>query len=339
VLVITSEWPSAGRPVSGIFVRRQVEYLENSGIKVTVFAFRGRANPFRYVKAWLSVRGLLRRSDFDIVHAQFGQSALVALPAGRPFVITFRGSDLAGYVGRNGRLSVSGRLLRSLSRRAAEFADAVVLVSTSLRSHLDPRIDPFIIPSGVDTSLFKPLDRSLCRKELGWSEEAFILLFLSSKDDPIKRFELARRAAEIAGKSAPVTLETAWGIPQDRVPLYMNAADALVLTSVSEGSPNVVKEAVACGLPVIAVPVGDVVERLAEVPGSIVCENDSPDSIAASIIQLYDNTRMNGRPAFVPQAVVSEETSTRRLIELYRQILNKNMGAAPGFTGDKKDGQ
>jgi glycosyltransferase involved in cell wall biosynthesis len=108
--------------------------------------------------------------------------------------------------------------------------------------------------------------------------------------------------------------------PPDKMPLYMNAADVLLLTSSREGSPNVVKEALACNLPVVAVDVGDVRERLGQVDGCIVTADDHPQTIAAAlqkVIQLGE--RVAGRDAVRHLDI---RTTTRQIINVYHQALN-----------------
>jgi glycosyltransferase involved in cell wall biosynthesis len=194
----------------------------------------------------------------------------------------------------------------------------VILVSKHLGTDLHAGINKIVMPNGVDVNIFKPMNKDLCRRRLKWQNDIFIIIFVASMAQHTKRYELACEAVKIAEKSARCRLEVVWGIEHEEMPIYMNAADALILTSVSEGSPNVVKEAIACGLPVVTVPVGDVRERLRNVPGSVVCENDSAETIAEGILSVYGYTRMHGRPPFVPEAVVDEAENTQRLLKIYR---------------------
>src|SRR2546426_3149210 len=95
VLMITSDWPDhAIWGGTATFIARQVDFLRAAGVSVDVFRFRGHGNPMRYASAWLGVHRRLRREQYDLVHAQFGQSGLLALPKHLPLVVTFRGDDL-----------------------------------------------------------------------------------------------------------------------------------------------------------------------------------------------------------------------------------------------------
>jgi glycosyltransferase involved in cell wall biosynthesis len=182
----------------------------------------------------------------------------------------------------------------------ARLADEVIVVSEHLGDKLG-RSDYHVIPSGIDLELFRPIDRLRARRQIGWSGEGRYVLFVANPDKPIKRHWLAHRAVEAAQNAFTEDkpeLVVVQGKPPEAIPVYMSAADALVLTSISEGSPNVVKEALACNLPVVSVDVGDVRERVSGVDGCIVCQDDLPQTIAAGIIQvLRDEGRIAGRSA------------------------------------------
>jgi glycosyltransferase involved in cell wall biosynthesis len=110
-----------------------------------------------------------------------------------------------------------------------------------------------------------------------------------------------------------------WSVPHDDIPVYMNACDALVFTSMQEGSPNVVKEALACNLPVVSVDVGDVSERLRGVDNCELCADERPETIAAALERVFRRGgRCDGRRAVLPLA---EDLMTQRVIALYRSVL------------------
>src|SRR5262245_35012549 len=136
ILLITSEWPTQQRPEWVPFLVQQVQALRRAGVQVDVFPFRGAKNPFNYLQAYYQVRRCLRRKSYDLIHAHFGQSGILAFPKSVPLVVTFHGSDLEGIVGPKGRYTFSGRVLRFLSKRIASLADEIIVVSESLAKHL-----------------------------------------------------------------------------------------------------------------------------------------------------------------------------------------------------------
>ena len=115
VLMVTCEWPTSESPHLVPFVVRQVEFLRKAGVDVDVFSFRGARNPINYLRAWYQVQKKLRQGSYDLVHAQWGQSAPVALPARLPLVVTFRGGEGEGIVGDDDKYTMSGYLLRLVS--------------------------------------------------------------------------------------------------------------------------------------------------------------------------------------------------------------------------------
>lgn len=317
--MITSEWPTTRLPNSVPFIVRQVRFLREAGIGVEVFHFRGNQNPFNYLRAWFGVRRLLRKNNYDLVHAQFGQSGTLALPRRLPLVVTFRGDDLEGIVGKDGKYTLAGRVLRVVSSWVAKKADAVILVSASLKRHLS-RLDVQIIPSGIDFGSFPLLPKNECRKRLGLSLTKTLVLFVGNPDERIKRYELAKQAVELLDPALQVELIVASGVQHAEIPTYMNACDALVFTSMHEGSPNVVKEALACNLRVVSVNVGDVAQRLAGVRGCAVCADDRPETLAGELKRVLQH----GEPARTREAVsdLDEGILTQNLIAIYRRVLN-----------------
>ena len=324
VLMITSEWPrDAGHTAH--FIVRQARCLEDAGVQVEVFPFRGAKHPLNYVTAWWRVRRRLARERFDLVHAQFGQSALLALPKQLPLVVTFRGCDLLGNLSsRDGHLTAAGRMLQRFCQWVARRADAVIVVSAHMRRYLRHGVPAHVVPSGIDFDLFRPVPRAAARVRLGLPADERLVLFVGNPHLPRKRFPLAQQAVEILSRTLPVRFVLGWGVPHAEMPYYMGACDALVFTSRQEGSPNAVKEALACNLPIVSVPVGDVVERLHGVAGCEVCADDRPETIAAALARvLARGGRIAGREAV---RHLDERLITQQVLTIYRAALN---GARP----------
>jgi glycosyltransferase involved in cell wall biosynthesis len=322
VLMLTSEWPrDAGHTAH--FVRRQARFLEEAGVRVEVFPFRGAKSPLKYASGWVRAHRRLARGAFDLVHAQFGQSALLALPTRLPLVVTFRGDDLLGVVGDGGRHTLGGWVLQRLSRLAARAADAIIVVSRHMARRLPSppavRAPIHVVPSGIDLALFRPMPQGPARKLLGLPADERLVLFVGDPADPRKRGDLAQSAvAQIGGARA--RLVVAWQVPHTQIPDYMAACDALVFTSLQEGSPNAVKEALACNLPVVSVPVGDVAERLHGVAGCELCADDRAETIAAALTRVLDrHDRVDGHTAV---GHLDERLLTQQVIAIYRAALN-----------------
>ena len=227
---------------------------------------------------------VLRRScdSYDVVHANFGLTAPHALAQIRlPVVVSLWGTDLFGPYGW-------------VSRRVGRYADAVIVMSEAMADAVDYDCD--VIPHGVDLDLFRPMDQEAACREVGWDSDRANVLFPYDEERSVTNYPLAERVVDAARDRVdrPVELQTLTGASHERVATYMNAADALLLTSNWEGSPNSVKEALACNLPVVGRPVGDVPERLDGVEPSAVGENEA--ELADGLVDvLRADTRSNGR--------------------------------------------
>ncbi len=328
VLMITSAWPTPGQPRTTHFIKRQADFLRAAGVQLDVFQFHGEKKVSRYVRAWVRARRQLDPARYDLVHAQFGPSGLLALPKRLPLVVTFRGSDLLGIVSDvDGRYTWMGRIQQRLSRLVARRADAVIVVSEHMKRWLPPSVDAAVIPSGLDLELFRPMPRDAARHALKLSLDRRYVLFVGNPRQARKRHDLARRAVDVLNRSCPAELTTAWGVPHTDMPLYMNACDVLICASSQEGSPNMVKEALACELPVVSVPVGDVALRLGGIDGCELCADDRPETLAAALARvLRRNSRINSRDTV---ADLDERRLAEQVIGIYRTVLNGGRAPQP----------
>jgi glycosyltransferase involved in cell wall biosynthesis len=323
--MITSEWPTTESPYSVPFIARQVSFLRRANISVEVFHFCGKQNPFNYLRAWRKVRRMVRQNSYDLVHAQWGQSGALALPKRLPLVVTFRGDDLEGIVGKNSKYTLGGYILRAVSSFVAKHADAVIVVSESLRRHLR-RGDATVIPSGIDFDQFRILPKKECREKLSLPMSRQLVLFVGNPAQERKRYRLAQKAVNLLDPALDAELIVAWRVPHSDIPTYMNACDVLILTSMHEGSPNVIKEALACNLSVVSVDVGDVAQRLRGVESCAVCAEDTPEILAAELTRvLKHEQQVDGRTGVLD---LDERALTRRVIAVYQSILPQASAAA-----------
>ncbi|HEX2204205.1 MAG TPA: glycosyltransferase [Longimicrobium sp.] len=321
ILVVTSEWPTPAHPGYVPYLVQEVACLGRAGVEVDVFAFRGRKNPLRYLWAWMRLRRRLARARYDVVHAHFGQSGVVALGAPAPLVVTFHGSDLHGIVGRRGRGTAAGWVLRRVSGFVARRADAVVVVSPHMAALLPPGVHCEVVPSGVDFRRFAPAPRDAARRRLGLPDGVPLALFAGAPGDPVKRHALAAEVVRRVRLRRPLEMVVLDGVPHAEVPHYLNACDLLLVTSAHEGSPTAVKEALACGLPVVSVDVGDVARRLAGVEGCHLCAGGTAGELARAVTAVLERRgRVDGRAAV---ADVGAEALALRLARLYARLAGR----------------
>jgi len=266
ILVVTNMFPTTAEPWFGSFVAEQMSDMRGLGVEMEMLSFDGRRQRSEYARAVACLRRLVRTGNFDLVHAHYGLSGAVACTQRRwPVVTTFHGSD-TGYI----------RWQRAVSWCVAR-ACTPICVSRQGAEMLRLR-DPTVIPIGVDTASFGPVDRAAVRRHLGWARDTSYVLFPGSRRNRVKNVglfdEVVRHASQRQPDLASVTLE---GLSRAEVALAIAAADVTLMTSHSEGSPVTVKESLACGTPVVSVPVGDNAEVLRDLTGCAVV----PRNVAA----------------------------------------------------------
>ena len=325
VLVVTSMYPSAERPSFGTFVQRQVEALRAAGSLQEVLLIDGWRSRANYLRAIRRVRRAVGTGRYDLVHAYYGLCGFVAACQGRlPFVVTYCGSDLnPGYAGKE-RAPLRSRTIIALGQAAAVRAGKCLVRSREMKERLlwpAARTRAEIVVSGVDLELFRPGERAGARRRLGWEASRPTVLFVCS--DPslpaVKRPELAQSVmAEVRRTIPEADLKIAAGLPQAELPDHYNAADLLLLTSANEGSPNVVREALGCGLPVVSTRVGDVPETLDGLEACHVCEDD-PASLAAKVVAVLRSGRRTDARARVERCTPG--AVSRIILEAYREVL------------------
>lgn len=324
LLVITNMWPEQHRPAYGTFVERQVQALRASGLHCDVLYIRGYLSKVAYVLsvpifAWLTV---FARGRYRLTHVHAGETALAArFYMSRRMIVTYHGDDMLGYRADEGPISVRSRIRSFIVRTHSCLFAATVTQSNEMHQRL-PRVTRrrnSIIPCGVDTTRFYPMDREEARSQLGWGRSDQVVLFAATRPhEPRKRLDLARAAVTCAEAAVgPIRLVIAENLPPETIPVMMNAADCLLLTSMAEGSPVVVKEALMCNLPVVATDIADVKAMLNGVSPSAVCQHEPAEIGAALANILAERQRSNGR---AQHADLDQSTTIHRLLRVYSDL-------------------
>jgi glycosyltransferase involved in cell wall biosynthesis len=316
-------WPDEERPWYGTFIKTQADSLEAIGVDLEVLPIKGYASKRAYAQAVGEVRRMTVANAYDVVHAHYGHAAVVArFQREASLVISYCGDDVLGTPSEDGGLTPRSRAEVALFRRLSHFAAATITKSQEMERALPPsrRGRNWVIPNGVDIERFKPRPRDEARAELGWALDQPIALFVGDPAIARKNHKLATAAVERAAAELPgLRLQVAQGFTPAQIPTLMSAADALLMTSLWEGSPNVVKEAMAAELAVVAVPAGDVEERLRGVDGCFVRPYDA-DALGGALVEAVRHG-----PSPAARAAVSElslENVARRVVETYERALN-----------------
>lgn len=307
-LVVTNFSPDEGAPQRGRWVVDQVEAVRAHGVEVELFTFQmGKKN---YLPATRRLRSLLRRDRFDLVHAHYGLVGWCARLAGaRPLVVTFHGTD------------VRHPQVGALSRRLARRIDLCAGVSRALfrpeggRPGLPRPAATAVLPCGVDLTRFRPLPRQEARQQLDLDPDGRFVLFPANPTRPEKRADRAQRLAEAVGAE----LITGGAIDPDLMPLWMNAANAVLVTSDNEGFGLVALEALACDVPVLSTPVGIAPYALSGIAGCLVAPFEI-DPWRAALAPHLDATdpRVSGSAR---ASTFSAERMAARVVLAYQDVI------------------
>jgi teichuronic acid biosynthesis glycosyltransferase TuaC len=335
-LVVTNIFPTSSRPDLGTFVARQVESLRAMHVEIEVVhldrAQRGRR---AYRDLSETIQRSLAASNPDLVHVMYGgvmADRVTHAVRDRPVLVSFCGTDLLGGGAQTvvDRLSWTYSVLAS--RRAASRAAGIVVKSQNLKEALPRRVDErrtWILPNGIDLARFTPRDEWECREELGWDSRSKHVLFPASADRAEKRFDLAWAAVDLVkARHRDVELHALSGVRHEDVPVWLNAADVVLLTSDHEGSPNAIKEALACNVPVVSVDVGDVRERIETIYGCFLAEDRSPRTIATALSSALEmRDRIDGRATVMD---LSLDRVAARLCDIYGVVASNALRTAAG---------
>jgi glycosyltransferase involved in cell wall biosynthesis len=323
VLVATNMYPNEADPARGAFVAAQVEALRGLGLPVEVFYLRGDRRATNYARAIRPLRLAVRAFQADLVYAFYGLTGWVALWQPMPIVLSLAGDDILGTPSRTGSLTMKSRIGVALSQWTARRAAVVCVQSEEMRARLwgaGLRRRALVIPYGVDPSRFHPDDQAKARRRLGLPPAERLVIFPNTPTEPRKRLDLAEAAMALVRPTVPdAVLRIVTGVPHGDMPDYYRAADCCLLTSDWEGSPNVVKEALFSGLPVVSTDVGDVRRWIPLSPESAICERQ-PESLAAAIRRvLLERRRVDPTP-FVEG--FSSGAAAQRMLALFEGVLN-----------------
>ncbi len=327
VLAVTNMYPASSSPHAGRFVQEQIDGLRRAGVDVEVlFIDRLRHGMRVYADLPRLLSKAVTEYEPDLVHSMYGgimARLVVQVVKDRPVVVSFHGSDLLGqsFERPSRRLFAACGVLAS--KQAAKRCSGVVLVAEHLRRSLPAaRRHSFVqvIPCGIDLNLFKPLERDRCCEKLGWKRGKFHILFQNT-GDPVKRPRLAYSALDCLKNKLNVDAEIheLRGVRYDQVPVWLGASDVLLVTSFHEGSPTIVKEALACNLPIVSVAVGDIPQRIDGIDGSYLSE-PTPDDLADKLQMV----RINAKRIEAGSAIeaLSVDHAARQLSRFYQDVIH-----------------
>src|SRR3984893_133594 len=326
VLIVTAIYPTADNPAFGSYVRTQAESLKAAGIDVEMLVLKDRHRKLIYPKAILQLRQRLANSSVDLVHAHYGFVGMVARTQWKaPVVVTYHGSDILGWINSRGERERLGALIAGMGRMLARCVDAAIVQSDEMARKLRGS-SVYVIPHEVDLKIFQPTEKQQARTKLGLNPFKKYLLFAANPKVGVKRFPLAAAVAEcLATEDSSLELLVVSKESQQRLALYMSACDALIFPSYQEGSPNIVKQAMACNLPIVSTDVGDVRQIIGSTQHCHVCNPSVPEFTARIREILVHRKRTDGREHI---RHLESSSVAQKVIEVYEQVLRKQDGHA-----------
>lgn len=288
------------------FVTDQVDELRRQGVECEFFGIVGKGL-LGYIKNIGKLNEKIRSFHPDVIHAHYGLSGLLAnLQREIPVVTTYHGSDI-----NDPRVLRFSKLSMLLSKHNIFVSQKNVDIAGAKKKFS-------LLPCGVDINVFQPYDRLECRQQKGWERDEKKILFSGAFDNKVKNYPLANEAVAILNKEGnDAELLELKGYSREETARLMSAVDALLMTSFTEGSPQVIKEAMACGCPIVSVDVGDVAEVTDGIDGCYIARRDSHDIAAKLITAMSFGMRTQGRKR-IEERCLDNKTVARKLIEIYK---------------------
>ncbi len=306
---------SSGNSHYGItpFIKSQGESLREQGVDLEFYTIKGKGIK-GYLKNIFPLRKYIKEKNFDIIHAHYGLTALTCLMTfvNVPIVISVMGSDAYGDFDNKGKRIKSSYFEMVLTQIALFFSKRIIVKSKNLYNYIPYKKRAVIIPNGVNTDIFKPYNNTVVKNKILW---------LANPKNPRKNFNLLQKAFELL-KGNDVTLVNPYPIKHSDFPKYLNNCSVFVLSSFNEGSPNVIKEAMACNIPIVSTDVGDVREVIGNTEGCYITSFE-PKDVADKIKKaLQFGKRTNGRQRIIELGLDSE-TIAKKIIKVYEEVLKK----------------
>jgi len=306
------------------FIRSQGESLRAEGIDVQYFTINGKGLS-GYLRSAYALRQFLKKHVFDLIHAHYTLacwSAVLAFPS-QPIILSLMGTDAYGnYIDVN-KVKLSSRYLIFLTYLIQPFVKAIICKSRHIESFVYLKKKSRVIPNGILLEKINS-DGKVFKQELGLNPEKKHVLFLGNKKSQRKNFQLLEEAVDIIN-SEKISIAAPYPITHDQVIKYLKSADVLVVPSLMEGSPNVVKEAMACNCPVVATDVGDVSWLFGDESGHFLTGFE-PEDVAKKLHAALDFSEKVGRTKGrqrILELGLDAGSVAGRIVEVYKAVARR----------------
>jgi glycosyltransferase involved in cell wall biosynthesis len=293
------------------FIYEQEQSLKSFGVQVDYFLIRGKGI-LGYLKHYSKLKKELSK-NYELIHAHNGLCGLISnLQRKIPVITTYHGSD------------INVLHLRLISYFAILWSSRNIFVSKKqyYKSLIKRKID--IIPCGVDLTVFKMMDKTVSKRILNLSDNNKYVLFSSAFSIKIKNKPLVNSALKYLVNEDIQLLELK-DKTREEVSLLINSCELVILTSFSEGSPQIIKESMACNCPIVSTDVGDVRDIIGDTEGCFICSYDPEDvaeKVKLALTYSHENGRTNGRERIIEMGLGSDKIANR-IISIYQTVLKK----------------
>lgn len=306
------------------FIYIQGESLKEQNVDIHYYTIKGKGIK-GYLKNIKPLKNQIKKEAYDIIHAHYVLSGLIAILSGKknPIVLSLMGDDAYGSFNSKGKLKISSIYLIILSKIIQFQVKHIIVKSENIKKTVLNKRKVTIIPNGVNLNIFKSKSKKICRKELGLTTSKRIVLFLGNPEDSRKNLKLAKQAIQLS-QIKNLELVIPYPVQHCKVPKLLNAADILLFTSTAEGSPNIIKEAMACNCPTVSTDVGDVRWVFGNTKGYFISTFD-PEDVAEKISLAFDFVETNNRTHDqhrINSLGLDSISIAKKIIEVYQQVLN-----------------
>ncbi len=291
------------------FVTQQVAALEKQGVECQFFPVKSKGVA-GYLKHLKALNNAIRDFHPDVVHAHYGLCGLLAnLQRRVPVVTTYHGSD------------INDKKVLPLSKMAMRLSAWNIFVSKKTIDIAKPKKKYRLLPCGIDLSDLQLTGKQEAQKRMHLQADKKYVLFAGAFDNAVKNASLAKEAVALLNDENVELLELK-GYARKQVAILMQAVDAFLMTSFTEGSPQVIKEALVCGCPIVSVDVGDVKERVEGVDGCFIANRDAKDLAGCLKKAIAFGKKTNGKDAIVRDGLTNDAVALH-LYDIYSQISKK----------------
>lgn len=318
VLQVTTNYPTKTNPIFGIFMKEQVESLEQYGVENTVFFSNGSESKhgiFVHLCSVFKLQWHLLWNKYDIIHCHSNVSGLIAAMSGvwlfKKCILSFQNDPEKEHDAK-------------VFRRLYPLFKKVIVKKPTKYLEWENVV---YLPNGCNTDFFKPMNRSECKKAIGLKEDVDYLLYVdsnTSKKRTQKRKDRFDATLQILREKYNHNVEELImvNVERDMVPVWMNASSLHLMTSDLEGSPNSIKECLMCNVPIVSTDVGNVREMVEDITGAYVTDSFTAEELAECVHKvLMSNSAFNGRNALMAKGYGINAVG-KRLFELYNDIID-----------------